>query len=64
MIVGGMKEDDAIISISGEINSAKNGSIAKGMNIKGIEQLNKKQIGYLSIRSYTNCEISFLLLQM
>jgi hypothetical protein len=38
MIVGGMKEDDAIISISGEINSAKNGSMANDKNLELIDQ--------------------------
>lgn len=39
MVVGGSKEDNAIISITGDIDLAKMGSMARGMNIKGMEQL-------------------------
>jgi hypothetical protein len=39
MIVGGSKEDNAIISITGDIDLAKMGSMARSMNIKGMEQL-------------------------
>jgi hypothetical protein len=39
MVVGGSKEDNAIISITGDIDLAKMGSMAKSMNIKGMEQL-------------------------
>lgn len=39
MVVGGSKEDNAIISITGDIDLAKMGTMAKSMNIKGMEQL-------------------------
>jgi len=39
MVVGGSKDDNAIISITGDIDLAKIGSMAKSMNIKGMEQL-------------------------
>lgn len=41
MVIGGSKDDNAIISITGDINLAKMGSLAKSMNIKGMENLEK-----------------------
>jgi len=41
MVIGGSKDDNAIISITGDINLAKMGSLAKTMNIKGMENLEK-----------------------
>jgi hypothetical protein len=41
MVVGGSKEDNAIISITGDIDLAKMGSMARTMNIKGMENLEK-----------------------
>jgi len=41
MVVGGSKDDNAIISITGDIDLAKMGSMAKTMNISGMEQLEK-----------------------
>jgi len=41
MVIGGTKEDNAIISIKGDIDLAKMGSMAKTMNIKGMENLEK-----------------------
>ncbi len=41
MVVGGTKEDNAIISIVGDINLSKMGSMAKSMNFKGMEGLEK-----------------------
>lgn len=41
MVIGGSKDDNAIISITGDINLAKMGSMAKTLNIKGMENLEK-----------------------
>jgi hypothetical protein len=41
MVVGGSKDDNAIISITGDIDLAKMGSMARTMNISGMEQLEK-----------------------
>lgn len=41
MVVGGSKDDNAIISITGDIDLAKMGALAKTMNIDGMEQLEK-----------------------
>ena len=41
MVIGGTKEENAIISIKGDIDLAKMGSLAKTMNIKGMENLEK-----------------------
>ena len=41
MVIGGSKEENAIISIKGDIDLAKMGSLAKTMNIKGMENLEK-----------------------
>ncbi len=41
LIAGGGKEENALIIISGEIDLASIGSIAKSMNIEGMEQLGK-----------------------
>lgn len=41
MVIGGSKDDNAIISITGDINLAKMGSLARTMNIKGMENLEK-----------------------
>lgn len=41
MVIGGSKDDNAIISITGDINLAQMGSLAKTMNIKGMENLEK-----------------------
>lgn len=41
MVIGGSKDDNAIISITGDIDLAKIGSMAKTMNIEGMEQLEK-----------------------
>lgn len=41
MVVGGSKDDNAIISITGDIDLSKMGALAKTMNIDGMEQLEK-----------------------
>lgn len=41
MVIGGSKDDNAIISITGDIDLAKMGSMARTMNIEGMEQLEK-----------------------
>jgi len=41
MVIGGTKEDNALISIKGDIDLAKMGSMAKTMNIHGMENLEK-----------------------
>lgn len=41
MVVGGSEDDNAIISITGDIDLAKMGSMAKSMNFKGMENLEK-----------------------
>jgi len=41
LIAGGEHEENALIVISGEIDLASIGSIAKNMNIEGLEQLEK-----------------------
>ncbi|OYT16859.1 MAG: hypothetical protein B7C24_05630 [Bacteroidetes bacterium 4572_77] len=41
MVVGGPKEENVLISIKGDIDLAKMGSMAKTMNIKGMENLEK-----------------------
>ncbi len=41
LIAGGQNEENALIVISGEIDLASIGSIAKNMNIEGLEQLEK-----------------------
>jgi len=41
MVIGGSKEDNVIVSIKGDIDLAKMGSMAKTMNIKGMENLEK-----------------------
>jgi len=41
MVVGGEKDDNAIIVINGEIDLASIGSIARNMHIDGIENLEK-----------------------
>ncbi len=41
MVVGGTKEDNAIIRIKGDIDLAKMGSMARTMNIEGMENLEK-----------------------
>lgn len=41
LIAGGPNEENALIVISGEIDLASIGSIAKNMNIDGLEQLEK-----------------------
>ena len=41
MVVGGTKEDNAIIRIKGDIDLAKMGSMARTMKIEGMENLEK-----------------------
>ncbi len=41
MVIGGTKSDNVIVRIKGDIDLAKMGSMAKTMNIKGMENLEK-----------------------